>query len=192
MTKPQLLLASRSPRRAELLAQLGLRVQVRPADVDEHLDESLELPEAVTDLARRKALRGLELAGTELPVLGADTVVCLNGDVLGKPVDDAEAGAFLRRLSGSRHQVITGVAVVTATQVLSCVSCTDVWFCALTDAQIDRYVATGEPADKAGAYGIQGLGGIFVARLEGSYSGVMGLPVAETAGLLSRVGLAVL
>ena len=183
----RLVLASRSPRRAELLRQLGLEPVIRPADIAEELDAALCLADAVEDLARRKATA--IPAEDELPVLGADTLVACGGEVLGKPVDARQAAAFLRLLSGSVHEVYTGVAVAAAGQVLSCLNCTRVHFRALHEAEIDRYVASGEPTGKAGAYGIQGLGGVFVERIEGSYTGVMGLPVAETARLLAHFGL---
>lgn len=190
MATAQLVLASRSPRRAELLAQLGLRFLVQPADIAEDLDPSLALGAAVEELARRKALA---VQGTldDLPVLGADTLVALRGEVLGKPADERQAAAFLRRLSGSEHEVLTGVAVTAGGQVLSCLNCTRVRFRTLQEEEIQRYVASGEPMGKAGAYGIQGLGGVFVEHVEGSYTGVMGLPVAETATLLGRFGIRV-
>ncbi len=185
----QLVLASRSPRRADLLRQLGMSIRICPADISETLNSTLSLADAIEELARRKAeaVRDPDTAG--LPVLGADTLVVLGGSVLGKPADPEQAADYLRRLSGSRHEVLTGVAVAGGGKVLSCLHCTRVHFRALQEEEIQRYVASGEPMGKAGAYGIQGLGGVFVDRIEGSYTGVMGLPVAETASLLRHFGI---
>ncbi len=190
---PQLVLASGSPRRRELLLGLGLKVHVRAADVDETPYAGEAPSDLVERLARSKAdavhgqLRE-EAAGFQLPVLGADTIVVLGGEVLGKPRDRAEALCMLDRLSGSTHEVLTGVALVHET-VQVVVSRSRVRFRAIEAPEAEAYWATGEPRDKAGAYGIQGIGGIFVASLEGSYSGVMGLPVAETEALLRAAGV---
>ncbi len=189
-TAAQLVLASRSPRRAELLAQLGVRFVVRPADIAEDLDPSLDLGAAVEQLACRKA-RAADAPASGLPVLGADTLVTCGGEVLGKPVDPRQAAEFLRLLSGRQHEVLTGVAVASGDQVLSCLQCTRVHFRALREEEIERYVASGEPMGKAGAYGIQGLAGVFVEHIEGSYTGVMGLPVAQTATLLGHFGICI-
>ena len=186
----QLVLASRSPRRAELLAQLGVRFVVRPADIAEDLDPSLDLGAAVEQLACRKA-RAADAPASGLPVLGADTLVTCGGEVLGKPVDPRQAAEFLRLLSGRQHEVLTGVAVASGDQVLSCLQCTRVHFRALREEEIERYVASGEPMGKAGAYGIQGLAGVFVEHIEGSYTGVMGLPVAQAATLLGHFGICI-
>jgi septum formation protein len=124
-----------------------------------------------------------------LPVLGADTAVVLNGEILGKPRDAGHAAIMLRRLSGCSHDVLTGVSVCGARGQMACVSTTRVWFRALTDIEIAAYWRSGEPCDKAGAYGIQGLAARFVERIEGSYSGVVGLPLFETDALLRRYGI---
>lgn len=190
---PQLVLASGSPRRRELLLGLGLTLHVRAADIDETPLANESPRDLVARLARRKAsavharLRA-ESAGLELPVLGADTIVVMDGDVLGKPRDRDEALGMLDRLSGSTHEVLTGVALVHDT-VQVAVSRSQVRFRTIDAAEAEAYWATGEPCDKAGAYGIQGIGGIFVASLDGSYSGVMGLPVAETETLLLKAGV---
>nr|WP_308431435.1 Maf family protein [Chitinilyticum piscinae] len=186
----QLYLASGSPRRRELLAQLGVRFAVIRADIDETPlpDETVEA--YVLRLAREKALAGWRAAGEPaLPVLGADTTVAHDGRILGKPADAADAAAMLRDLSGSTHAVLTAVAVCAGGEVEVTLSASSVRFMPLGEAQIAAYVASGEPLDKAGAYGIQGWGGLFVSDLSGSFTGVMGLPVHETALLLARYGL---
>jgi septum formation protein len=184
---PSIILASASPRRAELLQQIGLNFSVRPADIDE-TPEPDETPEHYVErLAREKALA---VAGSspECLVLGSDTSVVLEGKILGKPTDPADARETLARLSGATHQVMTGVALATEGQCQSVLVITEVCFRQLSSAEIDAYVASGEPMDKAGSYGIQGLGGIFVNELRGSYSAVVGLPLQETATLLAGAG----
>ncbi|OZB11880.1 MAG: septum formation protein Maf [Marinobacter sp. 34-60-7] len=183
----ELILASASPRRAELLTQMGVRFDVRPADIDETVADDESPGAYVERLAREKALA---VAATQAGavVLGSDTTVVLDGVILGKPTSAEDAEAMLDRLSGQTHQVMTGIAVVSGQQCCSDVVVTDVTFRALSREEIRAYVASGEPMDKAGAYGIQGLGGVFVAHLNGSYSSVVGLPLYETARLLSHVG----
>lgn len=177
-------LASASPRRRDLLGWAGLSFDVRPTDVDESWIPGEPPADAAERLARAKA----EAAGG--PALAADTVVHLDGRPFGKPEDDAEATGFLRALSGRWHQVTTGIAArgpdgaITSARVT-----TEVRFRALSDGEIAAYVQTGEPHDKAGAYGIQGIGGALVAELRGSWTNVMGLPVEETLALLRRAGL---
>jgi septum formation protein len=186
-----LLLASRSPRRAELLRTLGVAFRV----IDVEVDETTRVGEAPVDyvrrLARDKARAGQAVAGdASLPVLAADTTVVLDGAILGKPLDDADARAMLARLAGRTHEVLTGVAVIDARGWLDdAVVATRVSFRALSPAEIAAYVASGEPADKAGAYGIQGLGGALVERIDGSYSNVVGLPLVETLALLDAAGV---
>ncbi|SNC66765.1 septum formation protein [Marinobacter sp. es.048] len=182
-----IILASASPRRAELLQQIGLNFSVRPADIDE-TPEPDETPEQYVErLAREKALA---VAGSspECLVLGSDTSVVLDGKILGKPTDPAVARETLARLSGATHQVMTAVALATEGQCESVLVITEVCFRLLSTAEIEAYVASGEPMDKAGSYGIQGLGGIFVSELRGSYSAVVGLPLQETAALLAGAG----
>lgn len=183
-------LASGSPRRRELLAQIGVPVRRLSVDVDEVLIPG-ERPEGyVRRLAAQKARAGrLALSGlAEAPVLGADTAVVLGDRVLGKPRDREEGLAMLGQLSGRTHQVFSGVALVDAEREVVRISVSRVTFRVLSTHECHAYWESGEPADKAGAYGIQGLGGTFVKRLEGSYSGVMGLPLYETGQLLNEFG----
>lgn len=201
-----LYLASRSPRRRELLRQIGVRFEPlllrlsppRGPDVDEIPHPGESAADFVARTALAKARFGIEiLALRQLParpVLAADTVVVVDGDVLGQPADRAEATAFLRRLSGRTHEVRTFVALARGAaarfELTSAESVSTVRFAALSERHIDRYCASGEPYDKAGGYAIQGLAAAFIERLEGSYSGVMGLPLFETARLLREAGIA--
>jgi septum formation protein len=193
MREPFIYLASGSPRRRELLAQLGLSFDLLVTDIDESL-QSGELADAyVCRLARDKARAALgHLPERRAPVLGADTTVVVDRHILGKPADRETAAAMLRRLSGRDHDVLTAVALVDADgdeqREAVAVSRTVVTFRALSDAEIDGYWATGEPCDKAGGYAIQGFGAIFIEAIHGSYSGVMGLPLFETAHLLNGFG----
>lgn len=196
MMKKRLYLASRSPRRAELLQQLGLETIFMAADVDESPLPDEAPHDYVLRLAQAKAETGLAAlqaqGGEALPLLAADTTVAIDGLILGKPEDDADARAMLLRLSGRWHEVHTGVAVASASGVHVRLSTTRVEMTTLDEATIQAYIATGEPRDKAGAYGIQGLASTFIRRIEGSYSGVMGLPVFETSELLKQAGISVL
>lgn len=194
----RVILASASPRRSELLASIGVPCQVAPMDIDEtpRADESPE--HYVMRMACEKAQAGfLALEGecADRLVLGADTALALEGRILGKPRDEAQAFEMLMRLSGRSHQVISGVALChrepggdmyCEAQLVE----SRVTFRTITAEEVRRYWATGEPADKAGGYAIQGLGAVFVSHLEGSYSGVVGLPLHETAQLLSERGIA--
>jgi septum formation protein len=185
---PRLTLASRSPRRRELLEQIGIALEVLPADTDESVHAGEGARGYVLRVAREKARA---VAGAL--VLGADTAVVLEGVVLGKPADAADAVRMLRALSGTRHEVLTGVCVRRGGPdplELEAVVRTEVEFAPLGEAEIAWYVSTGEPLDKAGAYAIQGAGGAFVREVRGSVSNVVGLPLAETADLLRRAGLA--
>lgn len=188
-----LYLASQSPRRRELLTQIGIEHRVIAAPIDESRRPDETAEHYVQRLAREKAVAGwqqMQLSGLpHAPVLGADTAVVIEGDILGKPRDAADALAILSRLSGRSHEVMTGVAICSGRGEQVRLSRTRVWFRALEDEEIRRYWATGEPADKAGAYGIQGLAATFVERIDGSYSGVVGLPLFETAELLRLYGL---
>ncbi|HHX82231.1 MAG TPA: septum formation inhibitor Maf [Pseudomonadaceae bacterium] len=193
MRTPRLYLASASPRRRELLEQLQLGVLLLPQEVDESRLPG-ELPEAyVLRVAAEKARAALQDPGYDgsLPVLAADTSVVCEGLVLGKPADSKEALGMLRSLSGRQHQVLTAVVVATATQCRQQLVRTTVSFRALEEEELLAYWNTGEPRDKAGAYAIQGLGALFVDRIEGSYSGVVGLPLFETMQLLAQVGITV-
>jgi septum formation protein len=178
-----LLLASQSPRRLELLAAAGIPCQVVSVSVDE-TPVRLEPPgEHVRRLARLKADAGLAIHPDRV-VLGADTIVIVGSEIMGKPRDDAEAVRMLRVLSGREHEVLTGLAIVSTRRAVVEVARTRVWFNPLTDREIADYVASGEPRDKAGGYAIQGLGSRFIDRIQGSYSNVVGLPVALVYRLL--------
>jgi septum formation protein len=182
-------LASQSPRRRELLAGLGLEVRILNADIDEQHTAG-ELPDAYAQrLALAKARAGDTLrSGPITPVLGADTVVVAGDRVMGKPAGRDDAVDMLGALSGRSHWVHTGVAVVSAAREAVTISSTEVWFREITLAERREYWATGEPADKAGGYAIQGFGALFVTEIRGSYTGVMGLPLFETARLLQEFG----
>jgi septum formation protein len=190
---PLIYLASRSPRRVELLSQIGFACEILPADIDEtqFFNES---PESyVTRLARQKAeacLLGLNETQRTHPVLAADTTVVIAGLVLGKPEDNDDARRMLKVLSGSSHQVYTAVALAFNNVIDVVLSATTVEMMVLSEAQIDAYIATGEHLDKAGSYGIQGVAGAWIKCIVGSYSGVMGLPVHETSSLLRKHGIA--
>jgi len=194
---PRLYLASASPRRRELLAQIGLAHTVLQVPAPPGDDEPQHAGEAAADYVRRtardKAERGRRWMAAQqlpvLPVLAADTTVILRGEVLGKPADRADATRILTRLSGSLHAVHTAVTLWHAGQLHETVSISEIRMRELTAEEIAHYCDSGEPYGKAGAYGIQGLAGTFIAHLSGSYSGVMGLPLYETAGLLRRVGI---
>ncbi|MDI7659141.1 nucleoside triphosphate pyrophosphatase [Cronobacter universalis] len=181
-----LYLASGSPRRQELLGMLGVTFERLVPGVEEQRAPQEAPQDYVTRLARDKARAGVALAARDLPVLGADTIVVLDGDVLEKPHDAAHAAEMLRRLSGQTHEVMTAVALADKKRVRERLVTTRVTFRALTAQDIAAYVESGEPMDKAGAYGIQGLGGCFVRRIEGSYHAVVGLPLVETWELLSE------
>lgn len=186
---PTVYLASRSPRRVELLKQLGLSCEILPADIDES-QLSDELPERyVVRLAKQKAeacFERLTLTQRGFPVLAADTTVVLAGQVLGKPDNDDHARQMLQSLSGSAHQVHTAVALAYAGNIEVVLSTTTVEMMALSALQIEHYISSGEHQDKAGSYGIQGLAGAWIKRIDGSYTGVMGLPIYETAELLRK------
>ena len=186
-------LASRSPRRRELLHQIGVNFDVIDVDVDE-LRRPHEPPEAFVArvaLDKARAGQGALPVGSSMPVLGADTAVVVDDEVLGKPRDGVDAGRMLSLLSGRSHRVLTAVALVAARETV-CVSASNVTFRTLGDPEYAAYWASGEPADKAGAYAIQGLAAVFISHLEGSYSGVMGLPLYETAALLQESGITVI
>jgi septum formation protein len=187
-------LASKSPRRQALLRQIGVEFQVVPVSIDERWDgrepARVFVPRLALDKAR--AARGL-LAGDDPPtVLGADTEVVLDDAILGKPADERAAVEMLLQLSGRTHHVYSAVALLSAGGEDVKLSVSRVSFRALSEAECRAYVATGEPLDKAGAYAVQGLAAAFIERLEGSYSGVMGLPLYETAEMLRNSGLALL
>ena len=202
LNKPRLYLASQSPRRRELLKQIGIHFeplllrndQRRGIDVDEIALHG-ELPEVYVErVCREKAMAALQAVTLRnlrpAPILTADTIVTIDGDILGKPNDDKHAAEMLRSLSGKRHQVLTAVAVVLGDRIESRTSNTIITFATLSEEAIHRYLQTGEAHGKAGSYGIQGHAGAFVERLEGSYTGVVGLPLFETVELLKSFGIA--
>ncbi len=181
----QLVLASASPRRRELLRQIGVRFRVVVADVDETVLDGERPADYVVRLARAKALEVQRREGGALPVLGADTAVILDGDILCKPRSREEAESMLGRLSGNTHEVYSAVALALAGgEVLDRLNITKVSFAELEPAWIRSYCDTGDPMDKAGAYGVQGQAAARIGRIEGSFSGVMGLPLFETSQLL--------
>ena len=189
----ELILASASPRRRELLAQIGVKFSVVPAAID----ESLRAGEAAVDYVERMACEKA-CAGARLPesagqlVMGADTAVVLGGEVLGKPADRSDALDMLAKLSGQTHEVMTAVALTDGSRLEHRLSLTSVTMRPIAASEAAAYWKTGEPTDKAGAYAVQGLGAIFVDRLRGSYTGVVGLPLYETAELLAGFGYRVL
>jgi septum formation protein len=187
-------LASGSPRRRELLQQIGVSFRVVGTAVDEAVRVAETAPTYVSRLAAAKAEAGWERSrdGTQVPVLAADTAVVLDGRILGKPADRQDAAGMLGQLSGRTHEVLTAVALRTANGVQSRISRSEVTFRSIAAREAEAYWETGEPSDKAGAYAIQGLGAIFIADLRGSYSGVMGLPLFETAELLCNAGFVAL
>lgn len=185
------MLASGSPRRAALLARLGLSPQIRPPEVDERPREGEQPAALVARLAGSKA-RAVHRVGDREVVLAADTVVVLDGEPLGKPGNDAAAAEMLQRLSGRTHEVLTAVAVHTDGACHRATETTRVRFRPLTAEEVTWYLETGEPRDKAGAYGLQGAGAALVERVEGSDTNVIGLPLSTTVGLLRAAGLDVL
>lgn len=188
MTAPVLRLASASPRRRELLLQIGVPHVVAPADVDESPAAAETPRDYVLRLARAKAQAGWD-ASSDLPVLGADTTVVLDGAIFGKPASREQAEDMLQALSGRTHEVLTAVALASRSGVAALLSVSQVGLRATTAAERARYWESGEPRDKAGGYAIQGLGAVFIESLTGSYSGVMGLPLFETAQLLAAAGV---
>ncbi|EDN68094.1 Maf-like protein [Beggiatoa sp. PS] len=185
-------LASQSPRRRELLDQIQVKYQSIAVNVDE-TPQPYETPQDyVSRLALAKAQAGLMTVKAEFPILGADTAIVCDGQLFGKPHDENHAKQMLIKFSGRSHQVITAIALVTASQKKVRINTSNVYFRLLTDVDIQAYIATGESLDKAGGYAIQGLASIFIERIEGSYSGVMGLPLYETATLLAEIDMKIL
>ncbi len=186
---PQIYLASKSPRRRELLDQIGVGFEVVSADIDETAYEHESPVEFVLRMAEEKARAGYASVkiGRKLPTLGADTVVVVDGEVFGKPIDQEDSFKMLSRLSGRSHEVYTSVSIAFDDSVISSTNKTFVAFRELGKAEIMAYIETKEPADKAGSYAIQGLAARFITQIDGSYSGVMGLPIFETAELLKKI-----
>ncbi|CAM3823595.1 Maf family protein [Alkalicoccus chagannorensis] len=185
----QLILASESPRRRILLDQAGLTYDIRPSGADERIPDDLSAAEAASLLAERKAAAVHADAEGGAVVLGADTIVACDGRMMGKPADDDEAENMLRYLSGRTHQVHTGAAVLSGMGKTVFTETVDVTFYPLTDVEIKRYIASNEPADKAGAYGIQGLGAVLVKRIHGDYYAVVGLPLGRVVRVLQSHGI---
>lgn len=185
-----IILASKSPRRRALLEQMGVRnFRIVTPDIDEHMDRELPPAELVRRISEEKARAVAAHAGADTIVIAADTVVALDGAVLGKPADEEEAFRMLSLLSGNRHQVYTGLTVLRGEQAFSVWEETAVTFRSLTGEEIERYIATGEPMDKAGAYGIQGYGALLIEGITGDYYNVMGLPVCRLGRILSELGV---
>lgn len=182
------IVASNSPRRRELLSLAGYQFEVISSDADETLESGIDAGEAVKELSKRKALF-VSRMNKGAVVLGCDTVVALGGKILGKPKDESEAFSMLKSLSGREHEVFTGVYITDGEKSEGFLSCTKVEFYPLSDETIRSYIATKEPMDKAGAYGIQGLGSVLVKKINGDYFTVMGLPVNECARVLSKFGI---
>ena len=185
---PRIVLASQSPRRRELLTLVGIPHEVRPADIDETLLPG-ETPEGHSERLAREKVRTIASREPDAVVVGSDTIVVVDGDILGKPRDMDEARRMLARLSGRAHTVFTAVAVARGPRMAAGVERVGVTFRALASWEIDAYVATGEPMDKAGAYGIQGFGATIVERVDGDYFAVMGLPLVRLVRLLAEVGI---
>jgi septum formation protein len=184
-------LASASPRRIELLAQIGVKAIVHPVGIDETQNHNEPVMDYVQRLAMEKARRGFETVEDrqDMPVLGADTVVEVNGMILGKPESRDHAAKMLQQLSGQKHKVHTSVAIVTEDKVLKDTSSSEVRFRKMDNWEIDSYLETGEADDKAGSYAVQGMAAQFIKNINGSFSGIMGLPLYETAELLNQCGL---
>ena len=185
MSPAQFVLASKSPRRADLLRSVGFDFLIEPADID----ESVMPQEDPSDYVRRMALSKARHIRSYLPVLGADTIVHVDGDILGKPVDRGQAISFLDTLSGRQHEVMTAVALSLHNRIECTVVVTEVHFRSLKRDEAAQYWDTGEPVDKAGGYALQGVGAVFVDKVIGSYSAVIGLPMVETERLLSSFGV---
>ncbi|WP_317930960.1 Maf family protein [Halioxenophilus sp. WMMB6] len=184
-----LILASQSPRRREILQQIGVRFCVQSADIEERHEAHEAAAQYAQRLAEEKALTVARLRGDGIPVLGADTIGVCAGHILEKPVDESHARAMLQQMSATTHQVISALAITNGEQLASAVCTTQVKFRALTDAEIARYWQTGEPQDKSGGYAIQGFGAVFVESITGSYSNVVGLPIESLVPLLQQFAI---
>ena len=185
----QVILASASPRRLALLQQIGIEAKVCPADFDEVSGSAVQAEDVVLANAIGKCKAVVKIKGDSLPVIAADTVVVAEGVILGKPQDAEDAFKMLKQLSGKTHKVLTGIAVSYAGEMLAEVCETKVVFRELTDEEIKNYVATGEPLDKAGAYGIQGKGAVLVEKIDGCYNNVVGLPLTRMQLILAKLGV---
>ena len=185
----QVILASASPRRLALLQQIGIEAKVFPADFDEVSGSAVQAEDVVLANAIGKCKAVVKIKGDGLPVIAADTVVVAEGVILGKPQDAEEAVKMLKQLSGKTHKVLTGIAIAYAGKILAEVCETKVVFRKLSDDEIKQYVATGEPLDKAGAYGIQGKGAVLVEKIDGCYNNVVGLPLTRMQLILAELGV---
>ncbi|MFI3228246.1 MAG: Maf family protein [Clostridia bacterium] len=179
----KVILGSKSPRRRELLGMLGIAFEIISPECDETIDENLSINDAIIDVSQRKAL----CIHDGDVVITADTVVVLDDEILGKPTDEKHAFEMLSKLSGNTHEVLTAVSIKTVDDITSFCVKTRVVFNVITDEEISAYIQTGEPMDKAGAYGIQGLGGLFVSEIHGDYYSVVGLPIAEIYARLKNI-----
>lgn len=182
-----IILASTSPRRKELLEQIGLHFMTASIDIDESHIEGETSADYVVRLAREKALAAMPDFATDTLIIAADTTVTIDGHILGKPLNQEDAFSMWRLLSGRTHQVMTGVAVAYADEIKTAIVKTDVEFLPLTEVQMQRYWDSGEPIGKAGGYAIQGRGAAFIPRIHGSYSNVVGLPLVETLALMNAI-----
>lgn len=185
----QVILASASPRRLALLQQIGIEAKVCPADFDEVSGSAVQAEDVVLANAIGKCKAVVKIKGDSLPVIAADTVVVAEGIILGKPQNDEDAVEMLKQLSGKTHKVMTGIAVSYTGEMLAEICETEVVFRKLTDEEIKKYVATGEPLDKAGAYGIQGMGAVLVEKINGCYNNVVGLPLTRLQLILAKLGV---
>ena len=187
--KETIVLASASPRRQELLRQIGCAFRVVVSDAEELSGDSISPDRLAEENARRKAKDVAAKESGNVPVLGADTVVAVDGMILGKPKDAADAARMLRLLSGRQHFVFTGIALAYKGEVYEDVVRTEVWVDELSEKEIDAYIATGEPMDKAGAYAVQGIAAKFIPRIDGSFSNVVGLPLYAVMKLARKAGI---
>ena len=187
--KETIVLASASPRRQELLRQIGCTFRVVVSDAEELSGDSISPDRLAAENARRKAKDVAAKEGGNVSVLGADTVVAVDGMIMGKPKDAADAARMLRLLSGRQHFVYTGIALAYKGEVYEDVVRTEVWVDELSEKEIDAYIATGEPMDKAGAYAVQGIAAKFIPRIDGSFSNVVGLPLHAVKELARKAGI---
>lgn len=187
----RLVLASQSPRRCEIMKNAGYEFEIKPANIDEKKDENLTPSELVCSLAEQKAKAVFDSLddSADAVVLGSDTIVCFMNKVLGKPKNKQDAYKMLSELSGNLHEVYTGVSLISKDKQISFYDCTKVEFLKLSEKQINDYIATGEPMDKAGSYGIQGKGSVLVKGIVGDFFSVMGLPISKTANELKSFGI---
>ncbi len=189
MSETNLILASASPRRAELLKQLGWNIEIVPLDIDETVNAGESPQSYCRRMAMEKSSAAVKLIDTELPIITADTIVACDGEILGKPETENQALLTLIKLSGKTHQVYSSVTVAYQGKQASTLCENSVQMSSISEAQIKAYIKTGEPMDKAGSYGIQGLAAMWIKRITGSYSAIMGLPLYETTELLIDLGI---